>query len=130
MSKLALQLWDANEELIQIVIAAVNHCDYQAIVAHNVILERFRPANALNEAFAGLFSLIADSAGAIVNLADVQLLSHLLSDISAKCTKEGLPEDVFLGALVWFPVDLHRSGPIAHARHAGVIRDATSTDHI
>ena len=87
MSKLALQLRDANEELIQIVIAAVNHCNNQAIVAHNVILERFWPANTLYEAFAGLFRLIADSARAIVNLADVQLLSHLLPDIGAKSTK-------------------------------------------
>ena len=84
MSKLALQLWDANEELIQIVIAAVYDRDNETVVTHNVILKLIGPAYALDEALAGLFGLYTDSARSVVYLTDVQLLPHFLTDVGAE----------------------------------------------
>ena len=121
MSKLALQLWDADKKLVQIVVATVDHSDNQAIVAHDIILQLFWPANTLYKTFAGFFSLSTDTTRTIVYLTDVQLLTHFLPHVGPKGTQKRLPEYVFLSSLVRFTVDFYRTWPIAHTRQTLLI---------
>ena len=87
--------------------------DYQAVVTHDVILELFGAAYALDEELAGLFGLLADPARAVVYLADVQLPPHLLTNVCAEGAKQRLPKDVLLRALVGLPVKFHGAGPLS-----------------
>ena len=91
------------------------HRDNQSIVTHDVILEFHGCTHIFNESFAALLGFCADSARAIVYLADVQLFSHFLTDVGAKRAKQGLPEDVLFRALVRFAIDFHIARPFGDA---------------
>ena len=85
-------------------------------MAHNVILELIGGAHILDEPLAGFFGFGADSARAVVNLTDVQLLAHFLAYIGAEGAKQWLPEHVFLSTLIWLSIDFHSARPLANAQ--------------